>query len=133
MSDGRRTLVLAIVNLCYAWVLISLAVTSSVPAAVERFPDKLAHALAYAGETLLLYWVLISVAQPLTATAVAWLGTAALGMLTEILQELERARSADPGDLLADMVGATIVTVAATLVRRAIPAARVARRSHAIP
>ncbi len=123
MSDGRRTLVLAILNLCYAWVLIQLAVVPSLPTAGAWFPDKLAHALAYGGETVLLYWVLISLAQPLTATAAAWLGTGVLGMLTEILQELQRARSADPGDLMADMVGATIVIAAATLVRR--PAARV--------
>jgi VanZ family protein len=128
MSDGRRTLVLAILNLCYAWVLIQLAVAPSLPAAGAWFPDKLAHALAYGGETVLLYWVLISLAQPLTATAAAWLGTGVLGMLTEILQALQRARSADPGDLMADMVGATIVIVAATLVRRALPAAKVAWR-----
>jgi VanZ family protein len=128
MSDGRRTLVLGILNLCYACVLIWLAVTPSVPAAGEWFPDKLAHALAYGGETVLLYWVLISLVQPLTATVAAWLGTGALGMLTEILQALQRERSADPGDLMADMVGATIVIVAATLVRRAVPAARVAWR-----
>ena len=128
MSDGRRTLVLAILNLCYAWVLIQLAVAPSLPAAGAWFPDKLAHALAYGGETVLLYWVLISLAQPLTATAAAWLGTGVLGMLAEILQALQRARSADPGDLMADMVGATIVIVAATLVRRALPAAKVAWR-----
>lgn len=128
MFDRRRTLVLVIVNLCYAWVLISLAVTPSVPAAVVGFPDKLAHALAYGGETVLLYWILLPLVQPLAATTVAWLGTAALGMLTEILQGLQPARSADPGDFLADMVGATIVIVAATLVRRAIPAARAAWR-----
>jgi VanZ family protein len=128
MSDGRRTLVLAILNLCYAWVLIQLAVAPSLPAAGAWFPDKLAHALAYGGETVLLYWALISLAQPLTATAAAWLGTGVLGMLTEILQALQRARSADPGDLMADMVGATIVMVAATLVRRALPAAKVAWR-----
>jgi VanZ family protein len=126
MSDGQRTLVLSILNLCYAWILIRFAVTPSVPAAGEWFPDKLAHALAYGGQTVLLYWVFMSLVQPLTATAVAWLVSGALGMLTEILQALHRARSADPGDLMADMVGATIVIVAATLVRRTLSAARVA-------
>jgi VanZ family protein len=115
-------------NLCYTWVLIQLAVMPSLPAAGAWFPDKLAHALAYGGETILLYWVFITLAQPLTATAAAWLGTGVLGMLTEILQALQQARSADPGDLMADMVGATFVIVAATLVRRAVPAVRVARR-----
>ena len=128
MSGGRRTLVLAILNLCYAWILLRSAVTPLVPAAGEWFPDKLAHALAYGGQTVLLYWVFMPLVQPLTATAAAWLVSGALGMLTEILQALQRARSADPGDLIADMVGATIVIVAATLVRRALSAARVARR-----
>ena len=106
--------------------LILYAVTPSVPAAGEWLPDKLAHAMAYGGQTVLLYWVLMSLARPLTATLLAWLLTGALGMLTEILQALQRARNADPGDLMADMVGATIVTLAATLVRRALWATRVA-------
>jgi VanZ family protein len=125
MSNGRRTLVLASLNLGYAGLLIWLAVVPSVPAAGAWFPDKLAHALAYGGETVLLYWVLSSLAQPLTATAAAWLGTGVLGMLTEILQALQRPRSGDPGDFVADMVGATLVIIVATLVRRAVPAARV--------
>jgi len=40
MSDGQRTLVVAILNLCYAWILIQSAVAPSVPAAGEWFPDK---------------------------------------------------------------------------------------------
>lgn len=132
MSDARRTLVLTLLNLCYAWVLIGLAVAPSVPAAGAWFPDKLAHAMAYGGETVLLYWALGSLAQPLAAIAAAWLGTGVLGILTEILQGLQRSRSADPGDVAADMVGATIAIVVIALVRRAIPAARVVWR-QAVP
>lgn len=128
MSGVRRTLFLATLNLCYVGALVQLALMPSLPAAGEWFPDKLAHALAYGGETVLLYWVLMSLVQPFTASAAAWLGTGVVGMLTEILQGLQQTRSADPGDLLADMVGATVVIAVVALVRRAIPAARLVWR-----
>ena len=108
---GRRFPTSALLgNAISATVLVWLAVTPSVPDA--GVSDLTAHAVAYGCEAVLLHWVLVAWLRHLAAVPVACLGALNLGLLTEVLQGLQPARTSALDDLLADLCG---VLLAGTL------------------
>jgi VanZ family protein len=114
-----------VTNAAYAAVLVVLAVSPRLPTAGVRFSDHWLHGLAYGLEAAFAYWLVWPLTSRLGAAVIAWLGASGLGLSTEVLQGLTRGRSAEVGDLLADMVGASLVVFALLGTRRLVNAYRV--------
>jgi VanZ family protein len=91
----------------YSVLLVILAVIPpSIGDLMWRFPDRLAHALAYGGQAGLLYWAVAEFASRSAAAVSAFAGAFAFGLLTEGLQLFQPARSVEIGDLAANGIGA---------------------------
>lgn len=102
--ETRRPLIAA--NLMYAITLLVLGLIPSVPAAVAGVSDHVAHASAYAVQTVLLYAFFMPSAGRGRAALVA-VGVAVLyGGCVEILQSFQPARTVEGADLVANTVGA---------------------------
>ena len=135
MSHRRPLATLPIVtNFAYAGVLVVLAVSPSLPKQSVQVSDVWLHGIAYGLQAAFLYWLVWPVVSRLGAAAIGWLGASGLGLSTEVLQGLSRARSAEFSDLAADMVGAAAVIISLIIVRRlvnvyrALPAAAAVER-----
>lgn len=74
-------------------------------------PEGLLHALAYGGQALLLLWLLWGSLGPSAATACAGSGALGFGILTELLQLLQPARSAELPDIVADAIGVAVALI----------------------
>lgn len=118
-AASRWPVVASVTNVVYGSVLVSLAVTPSVPVLPEGFSDLHAHAVAYGLEAVLLYWLASSWFAAPASASLAWLGANGFGVCTEILQRLDPARASEARDLAADLFGVTLAVVALLLARRA--------------
>ncbi len=105
----------------YSVTLVVLGVMPRPPAVV---PDTYAHAAATGIQAVLLYWLGASLLSPVGAMATAWLGATAFAGLMEALQYLMPPRTAELGDLVSGMVGASSMLVGVLLARRVLGAAR---------
>jgi len=118
VSDGKHGTTLLWLSLCTGLTLLilwlALMPASSAPSGFGW--DKLNHAGAIAAATGLAYLSL----QPRSwAAAGAFLYGAFLGILIEILQAtLTTSRSAEWGDVAADLVGAGVVWVVIRMYQR---------------
>jgi len=106
----RRFVIVA--NLVYAAVLLCLGVIPDVPEVAVDIPDFAAHGLAYAGHTVLLFFLLLPLIGRGNAPVFALTGAVLYGGLVEALQFLQPQRSVEMRDLLANAIGAV---AAATL------------------
>lgn len=119
-----RRSVRVVVNLVYAAVLVVLATVPEFPAGVPSVSDTWAHASAYGLQAVLIYWALVATTSRMWAATGAFVGATAFGIATEALQLLQPARSVDPRDVAANMVGAALACVVAIAVDRTIAAWR---------
>jgi VanZ family protein len=102
---ATRRLVIA-ANLIYAVALLVLGLIPTFPVAVAGVSDGVAHAAAYAVQTVLLYGLFMPSAGRIRAALLA-VGVAVLyGGCVEILQSLQPARAVEGADVVANMVGA---------------------------
>ena len=84
-------------------------------------PDKLFHALGFAGLVPVLNWGLAGIALPSTRRRRVWvavLGSTLAGALLELYQTALPHRSAEWLDLVADAVGALLAGVCLWFLRR---------------
>jgi VanZ family protein len=95
-------------------VLTSMPAPPDAPSGIPH-PDKLVHALLYAGQGWLVARALRT--RRTVSLAVALLGIAAFGAVDEWHQRF-LLRDADVLDWLADVIGATVGVVAASRARR---------------
>ena len=111
---ARRSWMAIFVILCVVTLVVALLPADRAPEASGW--DKLDHALAFAAlgvaGVFALHWLRRGVVLVLPLLTL-------LGALIELLQVFVPSRMADVGDLLADIVGAVIGTLAAWLVLRA--------------
>lgn len=90
-------------------------------------PDKLAHAVAYAGLAILLYYSLASRAGRLrNCSSCAWTAALAISVLIGILIEIAQAlfvagRAGSAGDAAANAIGAMLGYAAFRLVKYFVP------------
>ena len=118
---ATRRLVIA-ANLVYAVALLILGLIPSVPVAVTVVPDHLAHAAAYAGQTVLLYAVFLTSSGRGRAAVLAAGSAVLYGGCVEILQSLQPTRTVELADLLANTVGACVAMFVLYLVTGVLPA-----------
>jgi len=104
MATRVRKFVIA-ANLVYAAVLLYLGVVPDVPEIAAGFPDFVAHGLAYAVHTVLVYALLLPSIKRARALIFAVAGVVFYGGLVEALQFFQPARSVEGRDLLANSVG----------------------------
>jgi VanZ family protein len=104
-GHSRRLQVLVGLNVLYAALLVVFAVSPHSPGAAE-VPDRLAHAVAYGVQAILLCTMLAQEWPIGQALVTGCLGAAAFGVLTEGLQMLQPTRSTELMDIVADACGA---------------------------
>ncbi len=104
-------------NVGYAWILVHAALAPRLPELPVRVSDLLLHGLAYGIQAALLLWTLRFLLRPAIAATAAWLGAGTMGLLTEVLQQSHPPRSAEFKDLVADVLGATVVVLGFLAVR----------------
>lgn len=102
---NRRLLVLVGLNVMYATLLMALAVSPQAPGPAN-VPDRLAHAVAYGIQAILLFLMLALVKPTTQALVIGCLGAVAFGICTEGLQLLQPTRSTELMDIVADACGA---------------------------
>ena len=66
----------------------------------------------------MLAWALTRHLSLAGSVVIAWLGATATGMTTEILQQLHPARALELRDLVADMIGVTVMALLVLLLPR---------------
>jgi VanZ family protein len=99
----------AIVSI-YSATLVVMALIPSIPTVGGiAVPDWLAHGLAYGLLAGLILWGSSPSVGTVGAVMISLLGAGALGLVTEALQWLQPARSAELRDLVADLAGAAVV------------------------
>ena len=87
-------------------MLLAVAgLAASLPGSALLVSDALVHGVAYGVQTLLLFWMLRAVLQPLNALLGAVLGAGLYGALVEALQFLQPTRAVEAGDLAANFAG----------------------------
>ena len=107
---ATRRLVIA-ANLIYAVAVLVLGLIPTFPVAVAGVSDGVAHAAAYAVQTVLLYGLFMPSAGRIRAALLA-VGVAVLyGGCVEILQLLQPARTVETADLVANMVGSGVAAL----------------------
>ncbi|MCD4750080.1 MAG: lipid-A-disaccharide synthase [Thermoanaerobaculales bacterium] len=99
-------------NVAYALGLVVLAVVPQAPQTGRGLPDAVPHALAYGVQAGLLYWAVRGSVKRDIRMVVAFFGATAFGLFTESLQLLIPYRHFELTDLLANAVGALVVSVA---------------------
>jgi VanZ family protein len=104
---------LAVVNLLYAGVLLSLGIVPTLPTAAVS--DHAAHALAYGLQAGLLYVFLLPTQNRGAAAILAATGAIVYGGLIEALQLVRPARSFELLDLAANAAGAVLAVSIAYL------------------
>jgi VanZ family protein len=110
----RRFVIVA--NLVYAAVLLLLGVVPDVPEIAVVFPDFVAHGLAYAVHTVLVFALLLPSVKRANAFIFAVAGVVLYSSLVEALQFFQPARSVEVRDLLANSVGAGMAAMILYLV-----------------
>jgi VanZ family protein len=122
LMASRRTLIA--VNSLYAAALLILGLIPKVPEVVAGVSDHLAHAAAYAVQTVLLFILLLPFRGPGRAGVIAVLGAVLYGGCVEMLQSLQPARAVEVTDLVANAVGAcTAGSIAFLLASRCVTGA----------
>ena len=103
---AARRLVIA-VNVVYGVALLILGLIPSVPSTAASIPDHVAHAGAYALQSVLLYLLFLSSGGRERAAVLAIAVSVLYGGCVEMLQSLQSARTVEVADLIANAVGAT--------------------------
>jgi VanZ family protein len=98
-------------NLAYAAVLLSLGVVPDAPEIVKAMPDFVAHGLASAVHTVLLFALLLPLVGNCRAAILAVAGAAVYGGLVEMLQFFQPARTVEIRDLGANAIGAVVAAM----------------------
>ncbi len=105
MAKRIRGFVIA-ANLVYAVSLMLLGVAPDVPSVAVNIPDFVAHGIAYAAHTALIFALFLPTVGRGNAAILAFAGAVVYGGLVEVLQFLQPARTVEIRDLLANSVGA---------------------------
>jgi VanZ family protein len=113
-SQGSWALVAGL-NLVYAALIGGLALIPDPPS--TGVTDWQAHALAFGGQTILLYSLLGRHWASGRSLATAAAGALSYGLLIEVLQLLVSSRYFELTDLLANLVGVTLASVVLAVMR----------------
>ncbi len=108
-SRVRRIVIFA--NLVYAAALLLLGVAPDLPGAALDIPDFVAHGIAYAAHTALMFALLRPLVGRGKAAVLAFAGAVLYGGLVEALQFLQPARTVEIRDVLANSVGAGLASM----------------------
>jgi VanZ family protein len=100
----RRSVIAA--NLIYAVVLLVLGLVPNIPKPVAGISDHVAHAAAYAIQTIFLFFLLVPHGGRGRAAILAVAGAVLYGGCVEMLQSFQPARTVEVADLVANAVGA---------------------------
>jgi len=111
MRAGRVRRFVIVANLVYAASLLFLGIVPDVPAAAVDIPDYVAHGIAYAAHTVLMFALLLPSIGRGNAAVLAFVGAVIYGGLVEALQFLQPARTVEIRDILANSVGAGMAAI----------------------
>lgn len=112
----RRLHALVVANVAYAAALVALAVSPQVPGS-SQVSDRLAHALAYGFQAMLLIGLFAYRLSFRRAVLTGCICATAFGVVTEALQLLQPTRSTEIMDVVADASGAIAAGALAALVQ----------------
>lgn len=96
------------INVLYAAALMVVGLLPNPTAPTISLPDWLAHAVAYGGQTVILYWMFRLALDRRTSLLAAWAVTVPYGAVVETLQLAQAARTFEIADLVANTCGAGV-------------------------